>query len=105
VLRIEYLREVYVRVGHLASKVKKMASCNEIVRQIRQQVHQYCQSLTGCKSALDIETATRAFVTCIVSLGVKDHYAEIVSATMPQDYEEQKDPVGESEASLLKLLR
>jgi hypothetical protein len=44
-------------------------------------------------------------VTCIVGLGVKDHYAEIVSATMPQDYEEQKDPVGESEASLLKLLR
>ena len=82
-----------------------MASCNDIVRQIRQHVDQDSLSLTGCKSVLDIETATRHFVTCIVGLGVKDHYAEIVSATMPQDYEEQKDPVGESEASLLKLLR
>jgi transcriptional regulatory protein LevR len=82
-----------------------MASFNEIVRQIREQVDLYSQSLTGCKSALDIETATRAFVTCITGLGVKDHIVEFLSTTMPQDYEEQKDPVGEFEASLLKLLR
>ena len=82
-----------------------MATCNEIVRQIRLTVDQYSQSLTGCKSALDIEKLTRHFVTCIVGLGLKNHYAEIVSSTMPQDSEEHKDPVGESEASLLKLLR
>jgi hypothetical protein len=54
---------------------------------------------------VDIETATRLFVTCIVGLGVQDHIVEFVSTTMPQDYEEQKDPDAASEASLLKLLR
>ena len=82
-----------------------MATCNEIVRQIRLTVDQYSQSLTGCKSAMDIETATRAFVTCIVGLGVKDHYAEFVCDGKPHDEEEQKDPDAASEASLLKLLR
>jgi hypothetical protein len=54
---------------------------------------------------VDIETATRIFVTCIVGLGVKDHYAEFVCDGKPHDEEEQKDPDGASEASLLKLLR
>jgi hypothetical protein len=82
-----------------------MASCKELVRRIRQKNYEYGQSLSGCESVQETETATRLFVTCIVSLGVPDHIVKFERDIEPQDYEEQKDPVGESEASLLKLLR
>ena len=82
-----------------------MENCQEVIRQIRQKVDQYSQSLAGCRSAMGMEIHTRNFVTCIVSLGVKDHYADIVSVAMPQDFGKQKDPAENSEAFIVSLLR
>ena len=68
-----------------------MLAFNEQINAMRTQCNLFIEALPCCQNQKDLEAPVKNLLNVLVPIAFPDHYAEIVSAKMPQDDEERKD--------------